>query len=63
LGAGQKMAALLTAPFFWLRLLDRFADPARAADAASGVYFVGCKKGNELAPNIMPSIYNRQRRS
>lgn len=60
LGLGPKLVAVLTAAFFWLRLLDRFADPNLAADAASGLYFLGTKGGRELSPNEMPRLFHRR---
>jgi SAM-dependent methyltransferase len=41
LGASGQFSLLVTAPFVWLRLLERFARPRENADAASGHYFLG----------------------
>jgi SAM-dependent methyltransferase len=57
LGAGPKLAAVLTAPFFWVRFLENFAQGSRASDGASSVYFIGRRSENELAPRAMPDLY------
>lgn len=61
LGGDRKLAALLTAPFFWLRLLDRFSRPGLAADAASGVFFMGTKTDQALQPRDIVRYYQRSR--
>ncbi|MGU3392453.1 class I SAM-dependent methyltransferase [Sphingomonas sp. M1A8_2b] len=57
LGAGGRGAAIVTAPFFWLRMLDRFVQHAPARDAASGVYFLGRRSDTTLRPADMPEYY------
>lgn len=55
-GLGAKLSALLTAPFFWLRLLgDRSSGPS--LDSASGVYFLGRKSETPLQASDMPGYY------
>lgn len=61
LGAGNRVATVLTAPFFWLRLLDRMTQRQANADAASGTYFLGRKSDTALAPAEMIAYYRRQR--
>lgn len=54
LGVGNKLATLLTIPFFWLRFLDAIAKRRPNADAASGFYFFGRKSEQEIhAPEIV----------
>ena len=62
LGLGPRLAAILTLPFFWLRLLDRFARPHRALDGASGVYFLGRKAADAIPPRQMLDYYQQRRR-
>lgn len=53
----KRLAALPLAGLFWLRYLDRFAEPGGAVDAASAVYFLGVKSSKELQPKEMVSYY------
>jgi SAM-dependent methyltransferase len=57
-GFGDKLAILLTAPFFWLRYLDRVMRHRPSADAALGVFFLGRKSGAVLAPKDMIAYYD-----
>jgi SAM-dependent methyltransferase len=63
LGASRAVSSVLTAPFFWVRLLDRFTNRRPALDAASGVYFLGRKSQYELRPSDMPAYYEAQTRT
>jgi SAM-dependent methyltransferase len=60
-GLGAKGAALLTAPFFWLRFLDKFAARGLALDGASGLYFMGRRSEVTLKPADMPAYYEANR--
>lgn len=57
LGAPSSVQALLTAPFFWVRLLDRFARRDMALDAASGVFFLGARAEGEIGESEMVGYY------
>lgn len=59
LGAGPRLTALITAPFFWVRYLERFMEPRLCSDGASATYFVGQKGSRLLAPNEMPAVYGQ----
>ena len=61
LGFGPKLTALLTLPFFWLRMLDRFARGGAAMDGASGVYFLGRSSETSLRPSDMVPYYEANR--
>jgi len=60
LGAGDKLSLLISLPFFWLRFLDAFAR-GRAADAASGFYFLGRRADQVIDPHSMRKYYDRQK--
>ena len=47
IGLSKQVSALVTACFFWVRLLGRRADAGSSADGASGLYFIGY---NERCP-------------
>jgi len=57
LGAGNKLATLMAAPFFWLRFLDRLTRTRPNNDAASGFYFLGTKSAQPLEPRDMLEYY------
>ncbi len=59
-GVGDKIATVLTLPFFWLRFLDPFTTRRPNADAASGVYFFGQKTGRGVTPREMTDYYEAQ---
>jgi SAM-dependent methyltransferase len=42
---------------FWLRYMDAVLDPKYSIDAASGVYFLGCKSGRSIAQADIVSYY------
>ena len=54
----SKAAVLLTAPFFWVRILERRASKRGAEDAASGLYFLGRRTEVAMKPNEMPDYYH-----
>jgi SAM-dependent methyltransferase len=56
----DKLATLMTIPFFWLRFLDHATGRRLNADAASGVYFFGRKADSALAPHDMLEFYTTQ---
>ena len=60
LGLGDKIATLLTLPFFWLRFLDPLMARRPNADAAAGVYFFGQKTGRGIGPKDMLDFYEAQ---
>jgi SAM-dependent methyltransferase len=62
LGASPRLRTVLTAPFFWVRLLERFARPGPAQDAASGFYFIGRRAETSLRPQDMPAYYDRKQK-
>jgi len=53
----DKVATALAMPFFWLRYLDRLADPRFASDGANGVYFIGRRSERSLRPRQMLAYY------
>ncbi|MBT1159331.1 methyltransferase domain-containing protein [Aminobacter anthyllidis] len=57
----NKVATIVTAPFFWLRLIEKLAKRGLALDAASGLFFMGSKAGQSLKANEMPDYYHRNR--
>jgi SAM-dependent methyltransferase len=57
LGGADKFSTLVTALFFWVRLLEKRAKRGAALDAASGVYFLGSKSMKHLRANEMPAYY------
>jgi hypothetical protein len=62
LGAGNKVATLLSLAVFYLRFLDRFTKRRPNADVASGTYFLGTKSQRTLAPREMVRYYEDQTR-
>jgi SAM-dependent methyltransferase len=61
LGLGGRVAALVTAMFFWVRLLDKRAKRGPANDAASGFFFIGRKNGVSFPAHQMPAYYEAYR--
>ena len=61
LGAGNKLSRLIVLPFFWIRYFDAFGRGRAAADAASGVFFLGRRAERAMDPHAMPEYYNRQK--
>jgi len=61
LGAGPRLVAAITALFFWVRLIEKYMDGSRSADAASATYFIGAKGKRVLAANEMPRLYESVR--
>jgi SAM-dependent methyltransferase len=62
LGASPRVRTVLTAPFFWVRLLERFARTGPAQDAASGFYFIGRRSESSLSPRDMPGYYDAKQK-
>jgi SAM-dependent methyltransferase len=62
LGAGDKLATLLSLAVFYLRFMDRFTQRRPNADAAAGTYFLGTKSQRTLAPREMVRYYEEQTR-
>ena len=60
LGFPDKIATLAALPFFWLRLLDRFARRRPSADGASSTFFFGRKSEEILVPKDMVNYYDAQ---
>jgi SAM-dependent methyltransferase len=56
-----RMATVITALFFWVRLLDRRTKRGPAADGASAVFFYGSKSSTTLRPRDMITYYQSQR--
>jgi len=57
---GNRVAVLVTLPFFMLRHLDSFAHPRLRADAALGFYIWGRKSERSLTPKDMVGYYESQ---
>jgi SAM-dependent methyltransferase len=57
LGFPDQIATLAALPFFWLRLLNRFARGRPSADGASSTFFFGRKSERTLAPKDMVKYY------
>jgi SAM-dependent methyltransferase len=62
LGAGEKLAQIIPLMLCWIRVLDRFCHRREAADAAGGVYFLGCRSEAQMPPAAMPDYYKQQAR-
>lgn len=60
LGTGNKVATLLSVPFFWLRFLDALTGRRSGIDAASGTYFLGVKSDRTLSAREMVRYYEEQ---
>ena len=60
LGVGNKVATLLTLPFFWLRFLDGVTRRRPGVDGASGTFFLGVKSDRTLAAREMVQYYEGQ---
>ena len=62
-GVGNRLSLLATAPFVWLRLLERFTRPRPNADGASGHYFFGKRAETQtLRETDMLAYYQSQSR-
>jgi SAM-dependent methyltransferase len=59
-GSGP-LGTLMQLAFFWLRFIDRWADPRDTADAASAVYFYGRKSGAPIVPKDIVAFYAEQK--
>jgi SAM-dependent methyltransferase len=59
-GSGP-LGTLMQLAFFWLRLIDRWADPRDSADAASAVYFYGRKSAAPISPKEIVAYYEQQK--
>lgn len=59
---GKKVAALLTAPFFWVRMVDRRASARARADGASALYFLGRRRDPGLTAAAMREYYEASER-
>lgn len=57
MGFRRSFAAILTAPFFWLRILDRFVSRGNALDGGCHFYFLGQKAALPLAASDMPKYF------
>jgi SAM-dependent methyltransferase len=62
LGASPRVRTVLTAPFFWVRPLERFARTGPAQDAASGLFFIGRRAETSLRPQDMPGYYEAKQK-
>lgn len=60
LGAGDKMSRAISAPFFWIRYLDRLTRGRAVADAACGCYFLGKRSDQAIDPCSMMRYYEQQ---
>lgn len=58
--SSERMATLVSLPFFLLRHLDRFAHPRQQADAALGLFIWGRKSERSLTPKDMVAYYETQ---
>jgi SAM-dependent methyltransferase len=59
-GSGP-LGTLMQLAFCWLRLIDRWADPRDAADAASAVYFYGRRSPTPISPKDIVAFYAEQK--
>jgi len=60
LGLGEKLSRIIALMFFWIRFLDRFCQPGKAADAAGGVFFLGRRSENEISPKSIVAYYHER---
>lgn len=60
LGVGEKLSRVIPLLFFWIRFLDRFCQPQKAADAAGGVFFLGRRSETKLSAASMVRYYEQQ---
>lgn len=58
LGTGEKISRVISLLFFWIRFLDRFCHPQKAADAAGGVYFLGRRSEAKLSAPLIVEYYD-----
>jgi SAM-dependent methyltransferase/uncharacterized protein YbaR (Trm112 family) len=56
----DKIATLVSGPFFLLRYVDRFTQKRQNADAACGVFFFGTKSLSTINPKDMLKYYDNQ---
>lgn len=56
----SKMGQILTLPFMWLRMLDRFCDARRGLDAAGGIFFYGRKAEAQATARDLIAFYETQ---
>lgn len=61
LGLNSKLVAIMTAPLFFLRFLERWSKRGPALDSASGLYFMGSKSDDVLKANELPEYYKKHR--
>jgi SAM-dependent methyltransferase len=54
------LGTALAAPFFWLRLLDRFADKRGNLDAAAGMFLLGRKSDRTMSYREIVAYYDEQ---
>jgi SAM-dependent methyltransferase len=59
LGAGEKLSRAISLLFFWVRFLDRFCQPQKAADAAGGVFFLGRRSETRISAASMVRYYEQ----
>jgi SAM-dependent methyltransferase len=62
LTGNNRMATLLSLPFFWLRYADGILDNEKNADAASGVFFFGRRADESISPKDMVGFYDELQR-
>ncbi|WP_336965864.1 class I SAM-dependent methyltransferase [Sphingobium aquiterrae] len=55
-----KMGQILTFPFVWLRLLDRFCDARKGLDSAAGIFFFGEKAEKPIGMAELIRFYDEQ---
>ncbi len=55
-----RAAQIVTLPFVWLRLLDRFCDPRWSLDACAGLFFYGRKAATPLSASGLIAFYDEQ---
>lgn len=53
----EKIGSLFAVLFFWLRYLDGVVDARYRADAATGVFFLGTKTGDSIAPRDLVAYF------
>ena len=60
LTGSNVFSTLASAPFFWLRYLDRYTQSRPNADAASGIYFFGARSAQSIPTKSMITFYEKQ---
>jgi SAM-dependent methyltransferase len=53
----QLAGRLARVPLLWVRLLDRLVDERAGLDAASAVFFLGCRSATEITPGEVVAHY------